>query len=118
MFQILLDQVHHRRTELLEFEQKLNRLRNRLEDQSRRIEAMESFSDICTWLLRTEEQLEAQTGQVKELGTALESVIRLFRSSEQRILEQLEDGTVEKEDSRLHFTVVERPEKCWDFIRF
>lgn len=115
MFQVSLDQMDDRKTELLEFEQKLNRQADRLEEQIRRLEIMDSFPDICIWLRRTEEQLEEQARQVEELGTALESIIRLCLSSEERILEHLEDGTMKREDGTLFFKALERPEN-WSVL--
>ncbi len=118
MFQVSLEQMDHRRMELLEFEHKLNRLRVRLEEQARVIEIMESFSEIWSWLIRTVEQMEEQTGQVKELGIALESIIRIYRGSEERIQEHMEDGAVEKADPLLIPTVTTVPGDWPEILKF
>lgn len=109
MFQVSLDQMEKRQTELLEFSEKLNRLSIRLEEQIRALERMESFSEIAAWLTQTEENLEVQTGQAKEMGAALESAIRFYRSSENRILEHLENGPVRRDDEVLAFTAPDSP---------
>lgn len=122
MFQVSLEQMDYRRMELLEFEQKLNRLTVRLGEQARTLGDMESFSELRIWLFKTieqlEEQLEEQAGQVRELGIALEFIIRVFRGCEERILEHLEDGIVEREDEPLIFVVPAVPGNWSEILKF
>lgn len=118
MFRAALNQMENRQTEILEFALKMNRLTLRLEDSIRTLGTMDSFSEIIAWLRRTEEGMEIQSARAKELGTALGAVIRSYRSSEEKILMHLEEGTADRGEERLTFKVLEPPGRWAELMRF
>lgn len=118
MFQVSLDQMKIRRTEIEEFTEKLNRLIVRLDSEIKTLETMESFSEIASWLKQTEEKMSVQAVQAGEMGEALESIIRFYRNSEENILEHLENGSMETVDEALTFTVPEAPGIWSDYLEF
>lgn len=103
MFRVSLDQMEKRQMEIGEFTEKLNRLRVRLGEQAEGLEAMESFAEIADWLRQTEERMAEQVTQAGQMGAALESVIRFYRNSEERILSYLENGPAERGDEAVAY---------------
>ena len=109
MFQTALNRMKDRQTEIAEFAVRMNQLAQRLEDETRALDRMESFSEITAWLKRTGEDLEEQADRVKDLGSALESAIRVYLSCEEEILDRLENGENSLEDGMLTYTEPEAP---------
>lgn len=109
MFRVSLDQMEKRQIEIAEFTEKLNRLRVRLEAQAKTLETMESFSEIADWLWQTEERMSEQAAQAGQMGAALESVIRFYRNSEERILAYLENGPAEQGDEAVAYVTPQLP---------
>lgn len=118
MFRVSLDRMESRRTELAEFAEKMNRLSVRLGIQIEALEAMDSFSEITVWLRRTEEEVAEQTARVKDMGAALEMVVQIYRTREEKILEYLEDGPAQEPDGALGFTVPDMPDAWSGMIVF
>lgn len=116
MFQAALDRMKDRQTETEEFAAKMNRLTQRLDEEVKALDRMESFSETAAWLKRTEEAMERQAALVKDMGTALGSVIRFYRNCEEKILDHLEDGGREMRDENLTFTVPHVPEDWADLM--
>lgn len=118
MFQVSLNQMEHRQTEVMEFAEKLNRLNVRLEEETEALRTMKSFSEIVSWLKQTEERLYAQKIQAEEMGAALQSIVRFYRNSEENILECLENGFAEREDENLSFIEVSSPGIWPEYLEF
>ena len=118
MFQAELKQMENRQTEVLEFASEMNRLTLRLDDSIRTLGTMESFSEITGWLKRVEEELKVQSELARDLSTVLETVLRFYSSSEEKILKHLEEGPSEHGEERLAFTETEPPGRWSELIRF
>ncbi|MBS6395827.1 MAG: hypothetical protein KH452_01565 [Clostridiales bacterium] len=118
MFRVSLDQMKKQQTDMAEFSEKIHRACIRLEAQKSVLREMDSFSEIAAWLGKTEEMLQMQAVKTKELGDALEAVIRFYRNCEENILEHLENGPAGETEEVLIFSKPEHPGRWADFLEF